>query len=158
MATSTMSATLDQRAAGRLRAMAKRRANAVRLRSDFHRDDVTEWQLLAAAAGVRLPPWGVPVTTAAMKRWLARLAISTGGYLMSYGRLCPQPRRGEAALPTLAEVARHYDAQHWPLKAWVGLLLEALASGHLTLCREARQWRTSECTGGRSVSHPEPAP
>lgn len=103
-------------------AVEARRANAARLRSRFA--DEPEWRRLAEAAGVKLPPYGVPVTTAALERWLRTLLISVATYCDDFGRLGPPAEWGEGRAPTLAQIAAHYDSCGWPLKAVVGELLE----------------------------------
>lgn len=122
---SILAATPEQKAAWRTEAREARTQRALSLRSDFHPDDEQHWRDLAARYGVRLPAYGVPVTTAAMERWLHRLGISTEEYLASQG----------AGLDGNGSSARLTDFMvrnpTWPLKAWVGLLLESLDAGHL---------------------------
>src|SRR5450759_1121531 len=89
----------------------KRRLNRDRLRSKFA--DEAAWKRLAGRDGVKLPPYGVPVTAGAMERWLKQYNITVPQYL-----------RWEQAEPiTLKAVAARYDANGYPLKAWLGMLL-----------------------------------
>lgn len=108
-------ATPEQRAAGLAKARENRLRRAGSLRSDFHPDDEREWAELAAAAGIKLPPYGVPCTPGKMRSWLARLGISVKQYLAWDGG------------KRLADFATRNPT--WPLKAWLGLLLEARADG-----------------------------
>jgi hypothetical protein len=84
------------------------------LRRDFL--DEGEWKRLAKAAGIRLPQWQTPVTTAGMRRSLRKLGVSVKAYLAW---------SGETRLAEFA--ARNPD---WPLRAWVGLVLEWRARGY----------------------------
>ena len=78
------------------------------LRSDFLDADV--WAELAKARKLRLPLWRQRCSRGQMGKWLKRLGISMTTY---------QEWSGEK---TLAEFpSRNPD---WPLRAWVGLLLE----------------------------------
>ena len=122
---SILAATPKQKAAWRTEAREARTQRALSLRSDFHPDDEQHWRDLAARYGVRLPACGVAVTTAAMKRWLHRLGISTEEYLAAQG--VGPAGNSSSARPTDFMVRN----PTWPLKAWVGLLLEALDSVHL---------------------------
>ena len=96
----------------------KRRQRATSLRSDFPTDDEGEWLEMAKAAGIRLPPYGVPCTTGRMSDWLAKLGIPLDAYLDWMGA-------GLSGTETSAKlsdfVKRNPD---WPLKAWLGLVLE----------------------------------
>ena len=122
--------TTDELARRQAASRAARRVNRARLRSDkgkarFHPDDVANWGQLAVKAGIKLPPFGVPVSTAAIKRWLTQLGIPVPEYL----------RYEQEGPTTLKEIAARYDVQRWPLKAWVGLMLEYLErKGQITPC------------------------
>ena len=105
----------------RQQAIEARRANAARLRSDFMDDGY--WVELAQAAGVKLPPYGVPCTAGRMSRWLARLGIPTEAYLLWNGADL-SGRRQTGKLSDF--IVRNPD---WPLKAWVGLMLEVRTNG-----------------------------
>lgn len=72
--------------------------------------DEEHWVELARARGVRLPAPGVPITPAAMERWLRRLGMTTRQYLDWTGAR------------TLAQFGAANPG--WTLRAWVGLLLE----------------------------------
>ncbi len=110
-----MTRTREQLVAQAATTAAKRAANAARLRSDFL--DAGHWVELAAAAGVKLPPYGVSTTGGAIRKWLKVLHISAEDFLGDYGLVSPA---------TMTQVARQYDRQRWPLKAVVGLMLEFL--------------------------------
>ncbi len=122
---SILAATTEQKAAWRNKARGMRAERAASLRSDFHPDDEKHWRELAARCGVRLPAYGVPVTTAAMERWLHRLGISAGDYLANQGTGLD----GNGSSAKLTDFMVRNPT--WPLKAWVGLLLEALDAGQL---------------------------
>lgn len=112
MATATRSTSLSDPAV-RAKAMeARRAAHAQRQASSLRRDfaDATIWEQLAHARRVRLPAWGSAPTRASMLRWLHRLGISLSDYRawVGFKEIEAWPR----ANPT------------WPLRAWVGLLLE----------------------------------
>jgi hypothetical protein len=79
------------------------------LKSDFKDSDT--WDLLAAnQTHYRLPEWDVPCTIAKMKEWEKRLDIS------DYQEVTQTSRKDWMELnPT------------WPLRAYVGLLLEHMA-------------------------------
>jgi hypothetical protein len=69
----------------------------------------SEWQKLASAKGLRLPPRDTPCTTAGMERWMHRLGW-TGKRFREY---CDM---------SLSEWIERNP--HWPLRAFIGLLLE----------------------------------
>lgn len=118
--------TPDQRLRGLARARELRAQRAASLRSDFPSDDEAEWQRLADEAGVTLPPYGTPLTTAHMERWLARLGIGLAAYLRWNGA----GLNGKAESARLGDFGKRNPT--WPLKAWVGLVLEAMADGKLS--------------------------
>jgi hypothetical protein len=102
-------------AAVRSKAATARAANAARrkasrLRRDFL--DEPTWRKLASERGVRLPPWGEPVTPGAMRRWLKKLSWTVSRYLASTAEI------------TLSDFRS--GNPDWPLRAWVGLVLEHL--------------------------------
>src|SRR4051794_34907534 len=102
-------------AAERANAAATRAARGAGLRRDFA--DRPEWERLASAYGVRQPAWSEPVTVSAIRRWCKRLGISTEVY------------REWWSSASLGEFARQNP--DWPLRAWLGLLLEGVAQGAL---------------------------
>ncbi len=127
----------EARERGRLAAIQSRRGWATQLRSDvwhhglkpFHPDDRNNWDRLAAAAGVRLPPYGIPCMTNRIERWLQKLGISVAEYLDDVGYYTPSHRRG------LKDWPEHNPT--WPLKAWVGLQLDYLErTGRITLATD----------------------
>ncbi len=83
------------------------------LRRDFL--DAPHWTELARRYGVRLPQWWVPCTPTHMRRWLRRLGFSLAWY---------RDWSGDRDVTLFAE--RNPD---WPLRAFVGLLLEELEHG-----------------------------
>jgi hypothetical protein len=87
--------------------------------------DEDEWELLAKEEGVRLPPYGVPCTTAKMRSWLRRLGIEEKQYL-SYQGAGLDGNMSKARLTDF--IVRNPD---YPLKAYVGLVLEARRDGRL---------------------------
>jgi hypothetical protein len=97
----------------RAKASATRRVRAATLRRGFA--DAPAWERLASAAGVRQPAWHEPVTTGAITRWCKRLGIALDAYRTWWG----------------GATLRDFPQQNpdWPLRAWVGLVLEALAQG-----------------------------
>jgi hypothetical protein len=103
--------TPELRARAREAKAAKRQA---RERSGLRRDyaDALEWGRLASARGLRLPPWGEPVTRTIMERWLRKLGLAVRDYLAW---------AGEADLRTFAE-----RNPEWPARAWCGLVLEGV--------------------------------
>ena len=96
----------------------KRRQRTASLRSDFPSEDEAEWSALAAAAGIKLPPYGVPCMTGRMSDWLARLGIPLGAYLDWMGVGIDGTERSAKLADFAARNPR------WPLKAWLGLVLE----------------------------------
>lgn len=121
----TPTLTSESRDLGRQLGIESRRANSARLRSKFLGEP--EWKALASEAGIDLPPYGVPVTTAAMERLLRELGLTVEEYISW--------EKGDGvATPTLKELADQYDSQNWPLKAWLGTVLESLDRlGRITL-------------------------
>ncbi len=107
----------DARERARLAALATRRANLARLRSDFPASTEAEWSDLAARFGVKLPPYGVPVTNGGIRRFLGKVGVSVDESLAWDGDR------------TLSGFGRRNPT--WPLKSLAGLILEALDSGHL---------------------------
>lgn len=104
----------------RARARAARAAAAVaRAASPLRRDflDAGLWESLARERGLRLPPWGTPPTPGGMRSWLRKCGVEVIDYLA---------RAGERNLKTFGERNRG-----WPLRAWAGLVLEALVDGRL---------------------------
>lgn len=93
-------------AAAKAAKVAARRASA--LRRNFA--DAHEWERLARERGVRMPPWGEPLTTTLMRAWFTRLGTSGTAYLAWSGE------------KTLDDF--HRRNPDWPARAWVGLLLE----------------------------------
>ena len=78
------------------------------LRNDFL--DADHWAELAKALGLRLPLWRQPPTRGQMSKWLRKLGVSLTQY---------QEWSGDQ---TLEEFAKRNPS--WPLRAWVGMLLE----------------------------------
>lgn|SRR5690349_10189018 len=105
--------TTDRREAlqaGRAAKTAARRASS--LRRDFL--DAPRWDELAQQFGVRLPPYGEPLTGRLQETFLHRIGKS----LRWYTDLTNE-RKGEFAErnPT------------WPARAWAGIVLEMLSRG-----------------------------
>lgn len=84
-------------------------------------DDEAEWRLLAKRYGVRLPPYGLPCTTAGFRRFLRALGVKTKDYM------------AWDADKTLDGFAQRNPGA--PLKQWAGLILEAIDDGHLERSR-----------------------
>jgi hypothetical protein len=103
--------TAEQRA----KAAATRQARTARLRRDFA--DAPEWERLASQYGVRQPMWHEPVTTGKITTWCRRLGVSLADYREWWGG---------TSLRDFQE--RNPD---WPLRALVGLMLEAIDDGKL---------------------------
>ncbi len=81
------------------------------LRKDFV-DDST-WTELAKRFYYRLPIWKTEVSETAMKKWLRRFRVTEKEYLASTG------------YKKLSDFQKLNPS--WPLRAWVGLLLEYVA-------------------------------
>jgi hypothetical protein len=77
-------------------------------RSDFA--DADEWTRLARLAHVRLSPWGEPAAATAMRAFLKLAGVVLSDYLAW---------AGEDTLDTFGQ--RNAE---WPLRAWMGLVLE----------------------------------
>jgi len=106
----------------RAKGLAAREARAATLRRDFA--DVPEWDRLASTYGVtRQPAWGEAVTTGKITTWCKRLGITLDAYKAWWG----------------GTSLRDFQQQNpdWPLRAWLGLVLEALADGTLAQSRTA---------------------
>ena len=88
---------------------------ALRGRDDFA--DAPRWEELASARGVRLPAWKMRCSATWMERWLRKLDIPIRRYY---------EWSGWVALGDFAKAN-----PHWPLTAWVGLLLECREEGKL---------------------------
>lgn len=99
--------------------IAKRREtrlqNAARLRRDFA--DMYAWDGLAHRYGARQPPIIQAVTTGAITTWCRRLKVNLVAYREWWG----------------GTSLRSFQTENpdWPLRAWVGLVLEAIEQGHL---------------------------
>lgn len=81
------------------------------LRKDFS-DDMT-WVDLARRFYIRLPIWKTPVTEQAMRKWLRKFRVTEKEYLQATG------------YKELGDFMKLNP--DWPLRAWVGLLLEYVA-------------------------------
>lgn len=64
-----------------------------------------------------LPGWDIPATPKLMERWLGRLGVTGVDYLAWAGE------------KTLSDFAKNNP--RWPLRAWVGIVLEAIDGGRL---------------------------
>jgi len=98
----------------RAKSAATRAANAAaRAASPLRRDFLDDqfWQDLASRYNVRLPAWGVPITSGAIERWLRKLGLTIEWYRDEWS--------GERNLSDFAK-----RNPRWPLRAWVGLMLE----------------------------------
>lgn len=116
--------TAEERAAAQERAKANRRANAAKFRRDFA--DEGEWERLAKARGMRLPIWTLAPTPGNMRKWLRKTGWTGAQYLEWAGE------------KTLSDFAKRNP--DWPLRAWVGLVLEAqdvAADTEMDLIQEA---------------------
>lgn len=95
------------------KARAEKQAYAkANLRRDFL--DSGLWDDLAKQAGLRLPNWSAVCTPGQMAKWLRKVGISTTRYLEFSGE------------KNLAEFRKRN--KDWPLRAWVGLILEERAN------------------------------
>lgn len=105
----------------RAKALATRQARAATLRHDFA--DAPEWERLASQYGVRQPAWNEAVTTGKITTWCRRLGVSLADYREWWG----------------GTSLRDFQQQNpdWPLRAWFGLVVEALADGTLARSRAA---------------------
>ena len=78
------------------------------LRKDF--DDQAFWLELARDKGVKLPAWYLPCDKKYMGRWFRQLKVTKREYLETTG---------------FSELEEFQQLNSdWPLRAWVGLLLE----------------------------------
>ena len=95
----------------------KAASRSILLRRQFLDSGV--WDDLARTAGVRLPNWDTSCV-GNMRRWLTKLGLSVAEYKAEFGgrTLGDWPRLN----PT------------WPLRSWVGLLLEYLAGRERKAC------------------------
>jgi len=94
-----------------MRELARKRieeAKALPLKRDFLDDGY--WQELAKDWKVRLPTWTLPPEPRTMRRWLRRLRVREREYLDACG------------FDKLDEFIEKNP--EWPLRAWVGVLLE----------------------------------
>lgn len=78
------------------------------LRREFLDED--HWRSLARRCRLNMPMWGLPATPASMRRYLRKLRIKEAEYLDATGY-------------TKIEDFNRLNPD-WPLRAWVGLLLE----------------------------------
>jgi hypothetical protein len=99
--------------AGSMLARAALPPEAPALRSDFL--DGSYWAELASVRGLRLPRWAQRYSRGQAAKWLRRVGISTKAYLEA---------SGEASLSDFG-----CNNPDWPLRAWVGLLLEIAEDG-----------------------------
>lgn len=81
------------------------------LRRDFM--DSKHWDSLAKSRGIRLPRWEQEASGGAIREWMIKLGMSHSRFVAWMGY---EPDAFQAANP------------QWPLRAWVGLALEELAS------------------------------
>lgn len=103
--------TAEDRIASAAARAEKKAHAAAHLRSDFL--DAEEWERLARVYSVRLPQWAAPCTTASMERWLRKVGIAVTAY-KEWGNF-----KAMEDFPRLNP--------HWPLRAFVGLMLEERA-------------------------------
>lgn len=96
-------------AEGRARSI---KEGSLRYRRDFH--DTKLWDKLARDRNIKLPMWHIGPTAVKMRKWLIKLGITETEYFDWFGG------------KVLMEFSR--DNNKWPLRAWVGLLLEYLES------------------------------
>lgn len=85
--------------------------NQTALRRNFLDDET--WRELAHRFYIRLPNWGTQVTDELMRKWLRKFKVTQTAYLNATGYKQLEDFR------TLNP--------DWPLRAWVGLLLEYVA-------------------------------
>ena len=98
---------MREKAAQTRKANAALRATSA-LRKDFGTDGY--WVELAHGRHMRLPAWGTPITTSAIRKWLKKLGRSVEWY---------RDWQGEK---DLADFTKRNPG--WPLRALIGLLLE----------------------------------
>ena len=104
-----MNFTDEDRARGQEQRKQRRaEALALPLKRDFLDDET--WKELASERGLRLPNWTFPPESKAMRRWLRKVKLPEKVYLeiMGYSKL---------------EQFQELNPD-WPLRAWVGVLLE----------------------------------
>lgn len=98
--------TAEQRAVILEKARAARAANVAHAAKHLRRDfmDAPEWDRLAGVYGVQLPQWAARCTPRVMGNWVVKVGLSRNDYgdMADWARLNPA----------------------WPLRAWVGLMLE----------------------------------
>lgn len=133
----------------RQKAAETRRARAATLRSDvahdglrpYFPDDRANWDALAAAAGVKLPPYGVPCTVGRMGHWLKVLGIPVEAYLVCWSGV------GLDGTWDSARLSDHIKRDpRCPLKAWVGMMLEG--HDHILLLWEIEQRKKAAAQRG----------
>lgn len=81
--------------------------------------DSGSWDELAATKGLRLPQWHLGPTPGNMEKWLRKLGVSVAQY-------CAWS--GDKGLSDFAKLN-----PDWPLRAWIGLMLEQMDAGGLRL-------------------------
>lgn len=83
---------------------------SVELRTEFA--EGLHWAELAKKRGIRLPLWRMPITSGGMRKYLKKLGVEVEQYLEYNNE------------KNLREFAKRNP--EWPLRAWVGLLLEGV--------------------------------
>lgn len=100
--------TEEQRREAQAKLTAKREENIKRLRTDFADSD--HWDALAVHFDCRLPAWWIAPEPKNMRKWLRKFRIKPSDYLSI---------TGYDNLEAFSELN-----PEWPLRAWVGLVLE----------------------------------
>lgn len=102
-----------------LRAAAQKALANIRATAEYRRDflDNNEWDRLGQKFNVRLPQWHQGPETGKLERWLRKLGVSIADY------------KEYSADKYMSDFARLNPG--WPLRAFVGLILEAINAGHL---------------------------
>lgn len=105
--------TPEQRAMNLAKALeSRKRKSAARASSTLRRDfrDMGQWESMAKAKGVKLPPFGDSPTPTIMRSFLRKLRINVTDYL---------DWAGETKLVDFA-----LANPTWPARAWAGIVLE----------------------------------
>jgi len=84
----------------------------LRPEESFDGGDRAYWILMAKRRGIRLPLWRMPCTTGGFRRFLKKLSITVNDYLVV---------NNDNRLNDFITMN-----SNWPLRAWVGHLLEWL--------------------------------
>jgi hypothetical protein len=84
-----------------------------------------DWEAIAARRGIRLPRRVATLSTAGIERWLRKLGVSPRAYVAWNGAGLD----GNESSARLVDFIRRNPS--WSMRAWAGLVLEALDENRL---------------------------